>query len=878
MIERVFAFIARMLLSLRYRVTISGAECLWGNEAVLLLPNHPAEIDPVILAANAWKYRPVRPVVLEKYYFLPWIHHILKFVKSIPMPDMDIEPGPFKRRRVERAMNSTARALKDGQSVLLYPAGRVKVSGMERIGGNSGVYSLVQQRPGVKIVLVRTMGLYGSIFSKALTGGESPDFLRMLVEGVRIVLMNFVFLVPKRDVYMEFEEAPADFPRSGGPMVVNRWLEKWYNRDGPEPVTLVSRKFWKEDVPQVPSQTREVVDLSDVDPEVIEAVTEKIAVISGVPREKVKPESRLGDDLGLDSLAAADLLLWLNEKFDARDVEMTEMASVSSIVAAASGKLSGVVDTYEVPRRWFEDFASREDPLCVTANSLHEAFLMTAKRMKSSVAMGDERSGILEWNRVLIAVLLLADQIRKLEGQHVGILLPASVGASLLTMATMFAGKVPVMLNWTAGRRNVEHALSVCEVRSVLTSAAFLDIVETDLEYIESKLVYIEDLRKRIGLAQKISGLILSRLSVSAILRHLGLENLSKEDAAVVLFTSGSEADPKGVPLSHKNILSNIAASLDLLKFVKDDVLYGFLPPFHSFGLTVCVFVPLVSGLKVVYHPNPNESRKIALGCSKWRVSGMAGTPTFLKAILKSSEPGQLDSLRVFISGAEKAPDDLFEIASKLVHHAEIVEGYGITECSPIVCGNRLGEPHAGVGKPLKGVELLIVHHETMEPLPQGERGLILVRGDNVFSGYLGGRANPFVQVQGKPWYNSGDLGYLDENGALHISGRLKRFVKIGGEMISLAAVEEVLSEKWPATEEGPALAVTAVEQDDKRPRIHVFMKYPVEVERLNDLLSEAGFSNLMKISEVHGVPEIPLLGTGKTDFQALNRLLRSKA
>ncbi|NMC64463.1 MAG: AMP-binding protein, partial [SAR324 cluster bacterium] len=574
----------------------------------------------------------------------------------------------------------------------------------------------------------------------------------------------------------------------------------------------------------------------------------------------------------------AELLSWLDERFAINDVEMTEVATVASVARIASGHISKrqISDTFIVPQQWFENLTRRPVPSVTEAVSIQEAFLKVAERMGDFVAVADERSGVLSWKRTKLAVLLLANEFRKVPQTHIGVLLPASVGASLVIMAVLFSGKIPVMLNWTAGRRNVEHAIKTCKLAQIISSEAFLDLIDIDLEYIEDKLLLVEKVKANIGLFSKLKALSLASKKTQKILSRLNLDKVKQEDHAVVLFTSGSEADPKGVPLSHRNILSNVDGGFSHFHFDVKDVMYGFLPPFHSFGLTVCCFLPLTTGLRVVYHPNPNESRKLAAGCEKWGITIMAGTPTFLRGILRAGEKEQFKSLRILVAGAEKAPDSLFELVTSMTNDAQLVEGYGITECSPVVCGNRPYQPHAGIGYPLKNVEMMIVHHETFEPLPEGERGLILIRGDNVFSGYLGNVKSPFVEVNGKQWYNSGDLGFV-KKGAFHIAGRLKRFVKIGGEMLSLTAVEEALSNEWPGTiEEGPVLAVTSLEKEDgSRPELYLFAKKEIELEKANAVLVKAGFPNLVKISRVHLLNEIPLLGSGKTDIQALNRLVK---
>ena len=241
------------------------------------------------------------------------------------------------------------------------------------------------------------------------------------------------------------------------------------------------------------------------------------------------------------------------------------------------------------------------------------------------------------------------------------------------------------------------------------------------------------------------------------------------------------------------------------------------LPPFHSFGFTVTGLLTLLSGIKIAFSPDPTDGKRLAHAIEHWGATILCGPPTFLKAIMKAATPEQLRSVRLCFSGAEKVPPDLLALMAPFGGEEFFIEGYGITECSPVLTFNRQGKPHRGVGLPAQGVELLIVHPETYEILPVGTQGLILARGPNVFAGYLNPSvSSPFIEVKGLSWYKTGDLGFLDEEGALTISGRLKRFVKVGAEMISLAAVEDGLlkigQEKgWPIVHEAD-LAVSAKE------------------------------------------------------------------
>jgi long-chain-fatty-acid--[acyl-carrier-protein] ligase len=437
-------------------------------------------------------------------------------------------------------------------------------------------------------------------------------------------------------------------------------------------------------------------------------------------------------------------------------------------------------------------------------------------------------------------------------------------------MATILAGKTPVFLNWTAGKRSLLHACDSTGIQVIVTSESFLDIIPTDLEFLEQRFTLLEQIKTQISLRATLAAKRLAHESTEQILEAFGQQNLDPSTPAVVLFTSGSEALPKGVPLSHKNILSNVKGVLEAFQINSADVLLGFLPPFHSFGLTICSLLPLMTGLRVAYHPNPNESRKIAKSIGAWKATITAGTPTFLRAVLKASEPERVQTLRALVSGAERAPEELFEIARAINPQLQVLEGYGITECSPVVSVGRPTEQRVGVGRPLSGVEIAIVHPETHQPAPDGEQGLILIHGPNVFDGYLDPSLNPFIEYKGTRWYNSGDLGRM-QDGCLVITGRLKRFIKIAGEMVSLGAVEEALQRLVPSPDGAPSVAIIPKGiEGDGRPKLFAFVAGKLTEIEANVHLKNSGFPHIVHIAEVRELKNIPVLGSGKTDYQAL--------
>jgi long-chain-fatty-acid--[acyl-carrier-protein] ligase len=254
-----------------------------------------------------------------------------------------------------------------------------------------------------------------------------------------------------------------------------------------------------------------------------------------------------------------------------------------------------------------------------------------------------------------------------------------------------------------------------------------------------------------------------------------------------------------------------------------------------------------------------------------YRPTLLLTTPTFFGYILKAAKPGELDSLRLVVTGAEKCPDALFTLAKQVAPRAILTEGYGITECSPVVSVSRPGKLRPGtIGQPLDGVEVLVVDPDSMQPLPAGRRGLLLVHGPTVFPGYLHyDGPSPFHEYDGKRWYVTGDLAGVDADGFIHFAGRLKRFIKAGGEMISLPALEEPLAAAWPPGESGPQVAVEGIETPDGR-KIVLFTTANITLAEANGLLTKAGFRGIMRLDEARRLDRLPLLGTGKTDYKVL--------
>jgi long-chain-fatty-acid--[acyl-carrier-protein] ligase len=493
---------------------------------------------------------------------------------------------------------------------------------------------------------------------------------------------------------------------------------------------------------------------------------------------------------------------------------------------------------------------------------------------------GDEIVGVMTARQYLRTCLILAKVFQKWEDKYIGVMFPSSVGAYLIITALQLVGKVPVMFNWTAGPKALASMQTLSGASKVITSTRFLDRLKgVSLEPILSRLFVIEEIKETISWRDKLCGVRESLSRFDRLAKIYGLDRRSGEDEAVILFTSGTESAPKGVPLTHTNILENLRSSIRAISFEQSDILFSMLPPFHSFGFSVTGLFPLLAGIRVAFTPDPTDSQALVDGVFRWKATLFCSAPSFLKGVLAVADKERLRSLRLIVVGAEKAPEELFQKVAILAPQATMIEGYGITECAPVLTMVRLHEKHRrGVGSPIDIVAMRMIHPETLQPLAFGEEGEVCVQGPNVFHGYLGQVKSPFIELDQSLWYRTGDLGYFDRQGSLILSGRLKRFVKIGGEMISLGAVEEVLSSSLtsddPLREGAPLLAVCADEAGAKPLLIVFATSKNVTKEKANEILKGSGLSRLVKIASVEYIQAIPLMGTGKIDYRTLQSYL----
>jgi long-chain-fatty-acid--[acyl-carrier-protein] ligase len=871
---KTLGYIMSALLSLRYKVEIKGSELLKQDGGALILPNHQAMADPQIMSSILFKYRHTVPIVTEGIYNTPILHSFFKSIEAVCVADLGA--GSRDTDVMDSISKGVSNALHKNYFVLLYPAGQITGQGYEKIFNKKSAWQVVNHAPeNSRIIAVRILGLWGSMWSRAWIG-KSPNLVTTLLKSLWIVLANLIFFVPRRKVSIEFIDVTDEARKKASVdrHVFNYFLESIYNAKGEDPLLFLKHYFY---LPASKRQLPKRIEGSIADIQSTAAV-DKTAIPKPVQREVIRIikeegntdvqninlESNLSLELNIDSLTLVVLITAIENHFKTDfNGEVGEVKTVADLCLIALGKQE--IEAALKPSALHVHIAPQHRIGIDKDATIPGLFLKTFTSHTQETFSYDKIMGCSTRKEFFLKVMVVSKIIRKeVKGQHVGIMLPALQSTTLLVMATYMAEKIPVMLNWTVGKRILQHCVDVANVETILTAGSFFDRVRDQLpDGVKEKCIFFEKKVAQAGIVVKLTGLFAAWFPKRV--------NTKPENVAVILFTSGSESLPKPVPLTHKNILSDLYGAFSIVNISSHEILMGILPPFHSFGFTVLTILPLVSGLKVAYSPDPAANREVLKIMTHCKASILLATPTFLKMILSIASKEDLKSLSHAITGAESLhPTIMEEFKQKAPESALILEGYGITECAPVLTINPQDKQKPkSVGKFITGVEGMVVDLQTNAPLAPNQEGMIMVNGDNVFNGYIGeGIASPFASINGNKYYKTGDLGYIDDDGYLFITGRLKRFIKIAGEMISIPAIENALLEKYGLPDE----VVLAVEASDaiEPPQIVLFTKLTLDLTEINLYLKSHGFSNLIKISRIEQIDEIPLLGTGKTDYKVL--------
>jgi acyl-[acyl-carrier-protein]-phospholipid O-acyltransferase/long-chain-fatty-acid--[acyl-carrier-protein] ligase len=476
----------------------------------------------------------------------------------------------------------------------------------------------------------------------------------------------------------------------------------------------------------------------------------------------------------------------------------------------------------------------------------------------------------LSYNDLITRSIAIGNALKNItsSGENVGVFLPNSTKTLITVLGLQLHGRVPAMLNFAMGSTSILAACKMAQVKTVLTSRRFIELGELSEEAAElgkqCELVYLEDLAKNISAQDKYSALIKSKTADF----WYNDKQYNPDSPAVVLFTSGSEGTPKGVVLSHANILGNLKQLEACISFNAQDIVLNFLPMFHSFGFTVGTILPIISGMKTFFYPTPLHYSVIPEIAYEIHATIMFGTNTFFAAYAKKAHPYDFFNMRYVVAGAEKLHENTRQVwADKF--GIRILEGYGATETSPITSVNTPLYHKAGtVGRFMPCMEHKL---EPVEGINDG--GQLHVRGPNIMLGYLlaanPGKLVPPESIYGKGWYDTGDIVHVDDEGFISIRGRSKRFAKIGGEMVSLTAVEQLAINAWPDSQHA------AISQPDAKKGEQIILVTTQKLATVNDLAAVSpGVSNISLPKKILIVDAIPVMATGKIDYPAVNSLL----
>jgi acyl-[acyl-carrier-protein]-phospholipid O-acyltransferase/long-chain-fatty-acid--[acyl-carrier-protein] ligase len=546
--------------------------------------------------------------------------------------------------------------------------------------------------------------------------------------------------------------------------------------------------------------------------------------------------------------------------------------------------------TPEVVRRCLYDlsesaFQARPE---LRSHVAYESLRGLRKRFFSTVII-DAHAGnrALTGGELLTMGIALSLWLRKnVSEKRIGIVLPPGLGATLANLGVVLAGKVPVNLNFSAGRAANEAAISRAGLQRMITAPALIDQVK-DFPWSENRIDIAALCKSFPSGTLKRLGLMASLLPLALLRRRLGIPREGDREEAALLFTSGSAGEPKAVVLSHRNILANTAQIGAVLGQVHLESILGSLPVFHSFGFTVTFWWPLLGGPRVVTYPNPLDAPKLIETIEKHKLQLLITTPTFLRAFLRKAKPEQLRSLKMVVTGAEKLPLDLMrEFEAKF--GIQVSEGYGMTEASPVVAVNLFDEPPSrmnpdgvlgrrvgSVGRMVPGITARIRDPETDEDLDIFQSGMLWLRGANIFEGYFK-ETDKTTAVLQEGWYKTGDVGRLDVDGFLFIEGRMNRFSKIAGEMVPHLTVEQKIVEALelhPSQEEGPAVAIVGVPDEKRGESLVALSTVPIDQPELRRRLTALGLPNLWIPKVIKQVAAIPILATGKLDLRACQLL-----
>ena len=892
------------LLETRFRITnITGLEEVLNLEGgFAVLAPHPGSaetLELLILAAlHGLKLRPIA----ESKQWESWMkRRMLGFVDAIPIENgKNGVMSPWTQDKLQLQFDQMEERMKLGEHVLLFPAGKHRpyagpVS-KEDLGNARSPFELWSRNPNRPIVLTRIIG-------RASTSGGNAfetkrDLAKSAIKHAPGVISHWMTEreYPFHEGEYDFKILhPGDIPLDTTSDQLNRIIEEWMN-GREEIITPLShsatfknhfKNKLKDPEPNLEEKLNQIPEILQHEVQDILCEINKY----GTPSDYT-PESKL-QDLGLSSLDLIAVTTKLLTKYK-RVITWEDLITVMDVMEVASGLKGEENELPPIPAKYFES----DRPLAVepfqTGSSILNTFKNGYRMIKQGnpVAVADDslqekKKNPLNYKEFLIGVQVLAEQISKLPGKKIGVVFPPTAPDLILKEAIQLAGKeLGAFVNLTAdaSANDIVQAKGKLDgMDIILSSNKFLGkfLGESLSDSFRKQIVPIEVLQNEITTADKFKAkLRLKTHSPEELVHdHFGVEQ-GPEDPAFAIYTSGTTGTPKEIIHNHHAFEHGIAACFDRVKegFDKDTVLQIPLPEYHIFGM-VLRQMAINTGIKAVFYNNPTDPHGMAENIERYKVTMTAMTPDMFAQMLKVA-PEKLKSLKTVLLGAAKVPQSIIDWCLK--NDVNLIEGYGLSETMILTTGSKSEDPDCGVGKPLDGITITIADpDDPTKELEPGKEGMILAEGPTIFKGYVENHIEcPFVTKfldEGRRVFITGDIGYIDEKGNLHITGRTSRFAKIGGEKVPLEKIEEAIKSEYSPNEDGPQFAIDFVNngQSDNDTIILYSTNEALTREEANRLiLKVAQLDGKSKVKAIQRVSEIPIVGAGKPGYKKLKNAL----
>lgn len=915
--------VLKTIFGARYRIKTIGLDKIKaaGTTGTVFLLNHPSFFEPSVIWSTLHKDFRAQPTMVDFIYdgisSLGWGsgQSALNQMGAVRIPLADGKSPEKYQAELKAVFDELEAGLREGRNYFVFASGNLYRTMFERVGNARTAWELKQRFPEVRFVKASVHGLWGSIFGSAQFGGKLPSGKalvdRLKTAGPYLLFHNLLAkifpLIPdlKREIIIRFEEG-NDLPTSSK-LEFNQALTDFFNQDA-RAAEFVPYYWWQKSYtipePKIAAKSASA-KAENVPRKVREQLQAVLRKITDSPDATYKLSDPFGEEIGLDSLRTSELALAMAEKFAFKGSDFVGINTFGDLLLLANKEIEvEEITVPEAPEKWFNANATGRVLELPRKDTIVEMVQASLAKDPNKLVATDLPRGYMTAREILTGINFLTPIAAKVDSPVVGTLFPASTGGAIVNLAVMNAGKTPHPVNFKAGEKNlpatIKKLVKALENQpnrtrkvdfKIITAKVVIDGLEASGEhfstFVKSHFIYLEDIAKA---DSKWKSTVIASVQAAAKAYYYGrtyvnksltgTRRLGRKDHSVILATTGSEKTPKLVPLTHENQITNMIDVLKKVQFTDHDVMMSFLPFFHSFG-EFTTLMAMSLGMPTVFHANPQQPKVIADLIQKNKATLLAATPTFARELVLAAEPGQLDSVRVLVSGGEGMPTSTKELIEERIPGVKILEGYGITEASPVVSLNSAENPQPGtVGEKVDSLEYELLDANDFEAgiytkleKVSGTVGRKVIRGPSIFDGYLGEETSPFVEFNGYRWYDTGDIMELVDphKSVTKFIARAKRIYKPGGEMVSIEAVEDTLTTHFATEEQRKPVAMVVVGTDENPITVLFSRISGVTKEEANRALRDAGYKAIIKIDNVVARDTFPELSGGlKTDYTTL--------